>query len=72
VTIKEQIIRLLSKAQYPMTNREIAKKIKRPEPSVRRATAELDMAWMIVDTEWVSYPKRWQLDSGIIGVRASE
>lgn len=42
MTIKDQITRLLNKAQYPMTNREIARKIKRPEPSVRRATLALE------------------------------
>lgn len=47
MTIKEQIERLLNKAQHPMTNREIAKKIKRPEASVRRATRELDELWKI-------------------------
>ena len=48
MTIKEQILRLLNKAQHPMTNREIAKKIKRPEASVRRATLELDIVeWKI-------------------------
>lgn len=47
MTIKEQILRLLNKSQSPMTNREIARKLKRPEPSIRRATRMLDEEWKI-------------------------
>ena len=47
MTVKRQIVKMLNKAQYPMTNKEIAKKIKRPEASVRRATKELNCAGRI-------------------------
>lgn len=53
MTVKEQILKMLNKAQYPMTNKEIAKKIKRPEASVRRATKELDFTGKI-QVNWLA------------------
>lgn len=61
MTIKEQIIRLLNKSQYPMTNREIAKKLGRLEPSVRRATKKLDSEWRIIDNSF-EQQRRWAID----------
>lgn len=64
MVIKDQILRLLNKSQSPMTNREIARKIKRPEPSVRRATRELDEHQMLrpYAWNWDARPLRWEID----------
>lgn len=64
MTIKEQILRLLNKSQSPMTNREIARKIRKPEPSVRRATRALDDAQKLrpYAWDWEARPQRWEID----------
>lgn len=70
MTVADQITRVLSKAQHPMTSKEIAKKIGRPRPSVRRTLLALEGAgnvridWSAVDSDKPYSSLYWMYSSG--------